>query len=119
MVVYTDKITSEVAIRNIIENAIKFSTLNGKITIRVEENNNSVEIIIVDNGVGMTKDQISALFSVRKPYMAAGTHGEKGVGLGLSLTKEFIERNLGTLKIESSIALGTSVSIILPSSAKA
>jgi signal transduction histidine kinase len=66
----------------------------------------------------MTRDQINALFSTRKPYMASGTHGEKGVGLGLSLTKEFIERNLGVLKIESSIAFGTTVHILLPSKAK-
>jgi signal transduction histidine kinase len=118
LTVFTDRVTSEVAIRNVIENAVKFSTLNGMVTINAISSNNFVEIIITDSGVGMTRDQISALFSSRKPYMASGTHGEKGVGLGLSLTKEFIERNFGVLKIESSIAFGTTVRILLPSKAK-
>ena len=118
LTVFTDKITCEVAIRNIIENAIKFSTLYGIVSINAISSNNFVELIITDSGVGMTRDQISALFSSRRPYMASGTHGEKGVGLGLSLTKEFIERNGGMLKIESSIAFGTTVRILLPSKAK-
>ncbi|MDA3891406.1 MAG: tetratricopeptide repeat protein [Salinivirgaceae bacterium] len=113
--VYTDKATTKVALRNIIENAIKFSTIKGKILITVQNQGNSTEITIHDDGVGMTKDQINSLFSTQSPYLASGTHGEKGVGLGLSLSKEFIERNSGKLAINSSIALGTTVSIILPS----
>jgi signal transduction histidine kinase len=48
--------------------------------------------------------------------MSQGTHGEKGGGLGLLLSKVFIERNFGTLAIESSIAIGTKVVITLPNS---
>ena len=113
--VYADKNTIGFALRNLIENAIKFSTINSEISIVVIDKSNFVEIKIIDSGVGMTKDQINTLFSVEKQYMAAGISGETGGGLGLALSKEFIERNFGTFRIKSSIALGTTVSIVLPS----
>lgn len=112
--VYSDKNTTEVALRNIIENAIKFSTLNGDLLINVVNKQKYIEISVEDKGVGMTRDQINALFSTQKPYLASGTHGEKGLGLGLSLTKEFVERNGGALQITSSIARGTTVKLLLP-----
>ncbi len=113
--VYADKNTISFALRNIIENAIKFSTLNSEISVVVIDKSNFIEIKIIDSGVGMTKEQINSLFSVKKQYMATGTGGETGGGLGLALSKKFIGRNFGTVHIKSSIALGTTVSIILPS----
>lgn len=109
-----DKQTIQVAIRNLIENAIKFSTINGQIGVELSQIGKNVEIKIHDDGVGMTKEQINTLFSKHKAYKASGTHGEKGTGLGLILAKEFIERNHGIFTIESSIAYGTTVKIQLP-----
>lgn len=111
---YVDKQTIQVALRNIIENAIKFSTLNGSISVSSKQSGNFIEIIIHDDGVGMTKEQIKSLFSKKKQHMASGTHGEKGMGLGLNLAKGFIETNFGKLHIDSSVAFGTSVSVLLP-----
>ncbi len=113
--IYADKTLLQVALRNIIENALKFSTENGKVIIEIHDNNKITEIIVKDNGVGMTREQINMLFVKEKPYFASGTHGEKGAGIGLALTKVFIERNFGNLHIESSIARGTIVKVSLPS----
>lgn len=111
---YIDKQTVQVALRNIIENAIKFSTLNGYITVTVKPSNKFTEVVIHDDGVGMTKEQIKSLFTNSKPHQASGTHGEKGVGLGLNLAKDFVEINFGKLSIESSVAYGTTVTVLLP-----
>lgn len=111
---YIDKQTIQVALRNIIENAIKFSTQKGSILVSAKTINKHTEIVIHDDGVGMTKEQIKSLFSNNNPHQASGTHGEKGMGLGLNLAKSFIELNFGKINIESSVAYGTTVKITLP-----
>lgn len=115
LVIYADKETVSFVLRNIIENAIKFSTNYSEITISTINKNDSIDIEVSDSGVGMTRDQISSLFSIDKPYLATSTYGEKGGGLGLFLSKEFVKRNFGTLHVQSSIAQGTIVNIVLPS----
>jgi len=113
---YFDYKLIEIALRNLIENAIKFSTFDGEVIVRAKKEGETIHISISDNGIGFTRDQLNGIFLVNKNYISQGTHGEKGGGLGLLLAKVFIERNFGILTIESSIAIGTNVMVILPSS---
>src|SRR5690606_13691165 len=74
----------------------------------------SVEVRIADNGVGMTPEQLQRLFSLDKSNISSGTAGEKGTGLGLVITREFIQINKGTIRVASSIGNGTEFFITLP-----
>lgn len=115
---YFDYKMIEIALRNFIENAIKFSTWGGAVDIVGSKSDDKLILKIIDLGVGMTKEQISKLSVNEKIEAAVGTHGEKGGGIGFILANEFVKRNFGSVKVKSSIALGTTVTIYLPSSNK-
>ncbi len=111
--VWADADQLQLILRNLIHNAIKFSTLNGRIHILAFRENNHCQIIIKDSGIGMTHEEIDTLIGSKEHFSKAGTQQEKGTGLGLLLCKEFIIRNGGDLKIKSAIGTGTEVSFTL------
>ncbi|MBI9067022.1 MAG: tetratricopeptide repeat-containing sensor histidine kinase [Salinivirgaceae bacterium] len=115
---YFDKKMMEVAFRNLIENAIKFSTWGSMVEIKGKREEGKLLVSIIDKGVGMSKEQVSKLETAEKISAAIGTHGEKGGGIGYILASEFIKRNFGIIQVESSIAEGTKITITLPSSSK-
>jgi PAS domain S-box-containing protein len=95
----------ELAIRNIIHNAIKFTEPGGIIQVvsSLEDTRfpNKVVISVIDTGVGMTAETIKSLFVLDKPTTTLGTSQEIGTGLGLSLSKEMIEKNNGRIFVFS------------------
>jgi two-component system sensor histidine kinase/response regulator len=97
---------------NLITNAIKFSFPNGNVSVSAKENRNYLEIAIEDEGVGIEEKFIDKLFL--NIHKNPGTFEEKGTGLGLILTKEFVEKNGGRVSISSQIGQGTCVSFTLP-----
>lgn len=111
---FVDESMIKTVIRNIISNAIKYTNYNGKIEITVKNNYNYLEIEITDNGVGMSQNKITELFSNEVNISEYGTSGEKGTGIGISLCLDFIHKNRGTLLIESELGKGTKVIISLP-----
>jgi len=105
----------ETIIRNIINNAIKFSPENSKITIQATLENRLIQLMIIDEGVGMSAEKLSTIFSVGKQQSTDGTAGEKGTGLGLLICKEFALLNNGDLTVKSEIGVGTTFILQLPS----
>ncbi|MBC8415241.1 MAG: tetratricopeptide repeat-containing sensor histidine kinase [Candidatus Cloacimonetes bacterium] len=101
-------------LQNLITNAIKFTNENGLIKISQEKANQDLMIVISDNGIGMSSDRLSRLFKVDEIVSTPGTNEEKGTGLGLILCKEFIEKNGGSITVESKDLKGTTVSFTLP-----
>lgn len=112
--VWADKQMLLTIIRNITSNAIKFTNEGGLIVIGSEQNDVCTSIIIEDNGVGMTQEVIDKLFTVSKNKSTKGTSGEGGSGMGLLITKEFVDKHLGTIKVESTVGLGSKFVINLP-----
>lgn len=88
-------------IRNLISNAIKFTPEGGEIKIGVQQHKGMVRVSIADNGVGMSKEVMGKLFRIDTKHSSRGTADEKGTGLGLILCKEFIEKNSGSIWVES------------------
>lgn len=104
-----------VIVRNIISNAIKFTSRDGKVTVRSSKNGNNTALIrISDNGVGMDEAAMSKIFEISNSYHTRGTENEQSTGLGLVLVKEFVDRNKGNVSIESEVGKGTTVSFTLP-----
>jgi len=113
-VVTADQEMLRFVIRNLISNAIKFTRPSGTVRVEGFTDNQTEMIRVIDNGVGMSADQLSNLFSIKTKGTTLGTSNEKGTGLGLVLCKDFIEQNHGRIEIESTIGTGTTFTILLP-----
>ena len=107
---YADKSMTEFVIRNLISNAIKFSYRNNEVAIKASRQNGSVIIEVKDFGVGMTDAKIRKLLEMNTTISRRGTEKEKGTGLGLLISKEFIEKNKGKLFIKSEPGKGSEFS---------
>lgn len=112
--VWADFNMINLVIRNLVSNAIKFTPNDGKVTIHCKELRDGAEIAVVDTGIGISNDNIKKLFRIDEYFSTAGTAGESGTGLGLIICKEFIEKNMGELKIESELNKGTTFKFTLP-----
>ncbi|HCY39799.1 MAG TPA: hypothetical protein DHV48_00305 [Prolixibacteraceae bacterium] len=111
---YADIYSIKVVLRNLFNNAVKYTKDGGKIVFSVSQNNNKIEICIKDNGIGMSEEKIAKLFRINENQSTPGTKGERGTGLGLILCMEFINRNTVQLLVESELGKGTMFKIILP-----
>lgn len=95
-----DEEMAYIVARNLLNNAIKFTPRTKSIVLAAEEDEHHIVISVIDEGIGISEEQIEHIFSViQQPSL--GTRGEKGTGLGLSLSKEFMEKIGGDLTIES------------------
>jgi PAS domain S-box-containing protein len=99
---------------NLISNSIKFTESGGAINISLHQQDGTVEIIVSDNGKGMRKETVEKLFRLDVNISTRGTAGEEGTGLGLILSKEFIERQNGKIWVDSTVGEGTAVHFTLP-----
>ncbi|QQS50027.1 MAG: tetratricopeptide repeat-containing sensor histidine kinase [Bacteroidota bacterium] len=115
--VFVDINLMNTALRNVFSNALKFTPNHGSIVISIRHEGNFVVLDIQDSGVGIDAQVVSALFDDDKLYSTLGLMQEKGSGIGLKLCKEFVEKNKGTIQINSKIHKGTRVIISLPASA--
>lgn len=114
-IIFADKMMITTVIRNIISNAIKFTHKNGTISIYVNRNENMTCIKIRDNGVGMSEETKNSLFRIDKSVSNAGTNNETGTGLGLIISKEFMQMNGGDITFESELNKGTIFTVTVPS----
>ncbi len=111
---YCDKDMLQTVLRNLISNAIKFSTRGDKIKIYAQKypEKNRVYITVEDTGAGISKEKLKTLFS--GAASSEGTSGEKGTGLGLLLVKEMTELNKGEIFVESELGVGSRFTISIP-----
>jgi len=73
-----------------------------------------VTMCVVDEGVGIDKNRIKTLFTLKTNQSTLGTAKEKGTGLGLNLCKEFIEKHKGKIWVESQLGSGSRFNFLLP-----
>ncbi|NND63333.1 MAG: tetratricopeptide repeat-containing sensor histidine kinase [Flavobacteriaceae bacterium] len=111
---WCDKNTTMTILRNLLNNALKFTPEKGSVTLRGFEVDGMGEIKIIDTGVGIPEEKLKKLFQLQDKKSTYGTSGEKGLGLGLQLVYEFIEMNGGSIQVESQERKGTEFIIRLP-----
>ncbi len=116
--IFADSFMIETTIRNLINNALKFTAKGGKVTLTIKEQKDNYLIAIKDTGIGIPKDKIKNLFHIDTNFSTYGTDNEKGTGLGLILCKEFIERNNGKITVESQVNKGTTFYLTIPKAKK-
>lgn len=112
--VYADKDMLDLIIRNIVSNAIKFTEIGGVIQLSSEIRQDKVVVSIRDSGQGISVDEASCLLQEEFPISKRGTAGEQGVGLGLSICREFVQLNGGEIWFDSSLGVGTTFYFSLP-----
>ncbi|WP_288339391.1 tetratricopeptide repeat-containing sensor histidine kinase [uncultured Roseivirga sp.] len=115
--VFADRNALSAIVRNLLSNAIKFSLEGGRITVCAEEQTMGTTLTIKDEGVGIEKVKLQSLFG-NSTFSTFGSMGERGFGLGLKLTKEFVDLNKGTISVTSEPGKGTCFVLGFPSQAK-
>lgn len=101
-------------LRNLINNALKFTPSGGRVSVDVEARGGEIRTEVRDNGIGISAQDLEHLFRLDHKSSGVGTNGEKGTGLGLQLCKELAEKQNGTLAVESTPQSGTTITFTLP-----
>ncbi len=111
---YGDREMINTVIRNLINNAVKFSNKDGTVGVKILDKNMMFEVIVSDKGVGLSAENANKLFRIDKKYKSIGTAGETGTGLGLVLCKEFVEKNGGEIWCKTIESSGTDFHFTIP-----
>jgi signal transduction histidine kinase len=113
-IAFADKNMVSTVFLNLITNAIKFTPQNGLVEIRSVTENQHLEVVVADSGVGISAENLPKLFRLDQKIQTVGTAKEKGTGLGLILCKEFIEKNNGKIWVKSTVGKGSQFYFSLP-----
>ena len=109
-----DKNTLLTIIRNLVDNAIKYTETNGLINISAKSVNDRMHIVVQDNGLGFSTEKMKLISSDKHVKSQQGTKAEKGSGIGLMVVKSLTEKIEGNIEIENGIEKGAIVTINLP-----
>ncbi|MBT7943302.1 MAG: PAS domain S-box protein [Alphaproteobacteria bacterium] len=112
--VSADRQMLDTILRNLINNAIKFTPAGGEISLSVNNAGDWINIAVTDTGVGIPPEKIEKLFLIEVKTSTKGTDGEAGTGLGLHLCKDLVDKHGGEMKIESTVGQGSTFHFTLP-----
>jgi len=115
-VMRTDGVKLRQVILNIVSNAIKNTQTGGhvRLTVTAEPDGNAVAFEIKDDGVGMTAEELTTALEMFGQVEHSNTKRSQGTGLGLPLSKRFVELIGGSFAIESNPGIGTAVKLYIP-----
>lgn len=88
-------------IRNLINNAVKFSFEGGLVEVEIQLKNSLFEVMVRDMGTGISEENVKKIFLIDQKFKTPGTSGESGTGLGLVLCQDFVQKNGGEIWCES------------------
>jgi len=114
LIIHTDANMIKTVIRNLVSNAIKYTSPEGTIEVLAITDGVSVQVTVRDNGTGIKREDIGKLFKIESNFTRRGTENESGTGLGLILCKEFIEKHQGSIWVESEVGKGSEFKFTLP-----
>jgi len=113
LVGFADKDMTQVVIRNLVSNAIKFSCSGGIVTVNGRRKAAEIEIVVMDTGIGMREDALERIRR-KESFTSYGTARERGTGLGILLCHEFAEANKGRFFVESEWGKGSRCYFTIP-----
>lgn len=112
--VHADYNMLNTVVRNLLSNALKFTPTGGAITLAAKNGGQWLEVAVSDTGTGIKSEDLAKLFRIDVQYTNVGTDGEKGTGLGLILCQDLVQRNGGTIRVESEVGAGTTFKFTVP-----
>ncbi|MCP5492218.1 MAG: PAS domain-containing protein [Chlamydiales bacterium] len=114
IIVKVDSPLFELALMNLLENAVKYSPSPATVRVRVAVKNDTVELTVSDQGMGIPANELNHIFD--RFYTVNKAHSRKlgGAGLGLSIVRTIVEKHNGKLEVRSAVGEGTHFKIILP-----
>jgi ligand-binding sensor domain-containing protein/signal transduction histidine kinase len=118
IIAFGDRDMINTVIRNLVNNAVKFTSPGGLVKVEVKQDNNIIQVFVIDNGTGISEENMQKLFKIDVKYKTPGTSGEKGTGLGLILCKEFVEKNGGQMIVRSILNQGSTFGFTVPAGRK-
>lgn len=111
--IFADDIMIQIVLQNLVSNAIKFCQSGDSITISAYQEGTECVVGVQDTGAGISPEDQQKLFS-RQSFTTRGTANEKGTGLGLQLCQDFVEKNGGSIWVESEPGRGSKFFFTLP-----
>jgi ligand-binding sensor domain-containing protein/signal transduction histidine kinase len=105
----------DLVFRNLLHNAIKYSTSGSEVTIEIVREKSKIKVTVKDQGIGIPANHLNKLFNLASNSTTNGTSGEKGSGLGLIVCKEFVERHGSRIEVQSEVNKGSFFSFFLNS----
>jgi len=112
--IFADPLMIETVLRNLINNAIKFTPESGQIEVSAKEADGRILISVSDTGIGISEEEAQNLFRIDSKVKRKGTNNEDGSGLGLILCHEFIIKHNGKIWVESSPGKGSEFIFSIP-----
>ncbi|MEQ9144410.1 MAG: ATP-binding protein [Parvibaculaceae bacterium] len=112
--VRADKRAVKQVLLNLLSNAVKFTEKGGTVTIDATADNGALTVSVADTGIGIPADHLSKIGKPFEQVESQHSKKHKGTGLGLALSRSFVEMHQGSLKVESEEGVGTTVSFTLP-----
>lgn len=109
-----DKLHLTSVVFNLLDNALKYSKAYPSIRIEIKELENMVQLVMIDNGIGIAPEYKDRIFEKFFRIPAGDTHNAKGYGLGLSYVAHVVQKHHGTIEVESQPGIGSSFTVKLP-----
>lgn len=111
--IWADEYSITQAVSNILDNAIKY-TIKGSVNIWVDRADGNIQLFVEDTGIGMTRGFQKKMYEVFTQESEGYTKEYQGLGLGLSLTKRYLDINQARIEVESTRGVGTKITISFP-----
>jgi signal transduction histidine kinase len=99
---------------NLLSNAVKFTPRGGAVSVTAKRANGAAEIAVTDTGMGIAPADQQAIFEAFRQVGTDVTRKREGTGLGLALTRRFVELHGGTIRVESAPGRGSTFTVTLP-----
>ncbi|MBR5799458.1 MAG: GHKL domain-containing protein [Lachnospiraceae bacterium] len=114
IVAEVDEVKMSLILSNLIENAIKYNTEQGKVTVTLDADHQYFTIEVADTGIGIPEDSLARIYE--RFYRVDKSHSREigGTGLGLAITKNAVQLHKGTIKVESTVGEGTTFLVKFP-----
>lgn len=106
------------SIEHVLDNATAYTDRNGRIRLEASGDERQAVIRVIDNGIGISKQDLPRVFERFDRVNESGVRGEAALGLGLPLTRQFVEAHGGTVELESKKGKGTTVTLTIPRGTK-
>jgi len=109
---FVDRTRIRQVMLNLLNNAVRFTDTGG-ISVRIEEAEDALVVSVHDTGIGVPRDQLESIFESFH-QVESGLCGRGGVGLGLAISRQFVEMHGGRLWVESEVGVGSTFHFSLP-----